>query len=72
MKSIDIKTLLRYRNNEMSIAEKRELEAFLKANPHYIKVLRGLSNLQERLGPDGNIEQFLEKKKNEIKPGLIR
>ena len=72
MKKIDIQSFIRYNNDEMSPTEKRRMESFLKANPHYVKMLRGLTNLQQRLGPDEDIEQFLEKKKNAIKPGIFR
>lgn len=69
---MDLNSLIRYANNEMPPPEKRQMEVFLKANPHYIKMLRGLSNLQQRLGPNENIEQFLDAKKKEMKTGIFK
>ena len=63
-----ISTLIKYQTKKLSRNERIEVEAYLKQNPHYKQILKGLAELAKRIGNDEKrIEQFLETKKIDLK-----
>ena len=67
MKSIDISVLIRYVKNQLSREEKRDVEVFLRKNPPYQKILKGLEIMQNNLKEGEDIESYMEEKKNKLK-----
>lgn len=67
MKSIDISVLIRYVKNQLPREEKRDLEVFLRKNPPYQKILKGLEIMQNNLKEGEDIESYMEEKKNKLK-----
>lgn len=72
MKSIDISVLIQYINNQLSITEKSKIDIFLRENPHYQKILRGLYVMQNDLRNGESLEDHLETKKQQLKKEIFK
>lgn len=67
---IPVSLLIKYLEGELPLPERKRLEELLLKNPDYFKILKGLSELEDKLGA-GNLEHFLEIRQRRMKKKIF-
>ena len=71
-KEIDIQELVQYLDNKLTEERRLEIEAILRCNPYYQKMLHGLIILREELDGKESLDDFLERKKELLKKRIFK